>query len=47
MGPRADLDKRGKSHHPLGFDPRTVQPVVSRYTDLRNPRRLAIVYSEK
>ena len=33
MGPRAGLDKCGKSRPPPGFDPRTVQPVPSRYTD--------------
>ena len=33
MGPRAGLDRGGKSRHPPGFDPRTVQPVASRYTD--------------
>jgi len=33
VGPRAGLDGRGKPHPPLGFDPRTVQPVASRYTD--------------
>ena len=33
VGPRAGLDRCGKSHPPPGFDPRTVQPVVSRYTD--------------
>ena len=33
MGPRAGLDRRGKSHPPPGLDPRTVQPVASRYTD--------------
>jgi hypothetical protein len=27
------LDKCGKISPPPGFDPRTVQPVVSRYTD--------------
>jgi hypothetical protein len=32
VGPRAGLD-RGKISPPLGFDPRTVQPVASRYTD--------------
>ena len=26
-------DRCGKSRPPLGFDPRTVQPVASRYTD--------------
>jgi len=31
VGPRAELDGCGKSRPPLGFDPRTVQPVASRY----------------
>ena len=31
MGPRAGLDRYGKSHPPPG--PRTLQPVASRYTD--------------
>jgi len=33
MGPKAGLDRCGKSRLPLGFDPRAVQPVASRYTD--------------
>jgi hypothetical protein len=33
VGPRADLDRCGKSCRPPGFDPETVQPVASRYTD--------------
>jgi hypothetical protein len=33
VGPRAGLDRWGKSHPPPGFDPQTVQPVASRYTD--------------
>jgi hypothetical protein len=39
VGPRVDLDKCGKFRPfppppaPPGFDPRTVQPVASRYTD--------------
>jgi hypothetical protein len=33
VGPRAGLDRCGKSQPPPGFDPRTVQPVASRYTD--------------
>jgi len=33
MGPRADLDGCGKSRPQPGLDPRTVQPVASRYTD--------------
>ena len=33
VGPRASLDRCGKSRPPLGFDPRTALPVASRYTD--------------
>jgi hypothetical protein len=33
VNPRAGLDRCGKSRPPPGFDPRTVQPVASRYTD--------------
>ena len=33
VAPRAYLDGFGKSRTPLGFDPRTVQPVASPYTD--------------
>ena len=33
LGPRAVLDRCGKFRHPPGIDPRTVQPVASRYTD--------------
>ena len=33
MGPRAGLGGCGKSRPPQGFDPPTVQPVASRYTD--------------
>jgi hypothetical protein len=33
VGPRAGLDGGGKSRSPPGFDPRTAQPVASRYTD--------------
>ena len=33
VGPRAGLDGCRKSRPPPGFDPRTVQPVASRYTD--------------
>jgi hypothetical protein len=39
VGPRADLDGCGKSRPPPGFDPRTVQPVASRYTDWAIPAR--------
>jgi len=34
LGPRANLDGCVKSRHPPGFDPRTVQSVSSRYTDI-------------
>jgi len=37
VGPRDGLDRCGKSRPPPGFDPRTVQPVASRYTALRYP----------
>jgi hypothetical protein len=30
---RTGLDRSGKSRPTPGFDPRTVQPVASRYTD--------------
>jgi hypothetical protein len=33
MGHRAGLDMCGKSRPPPGFDPRTIQPVASRYND--------------
>jgi len=33
VGPRAGLDRCGISHSTPRFDPRTVQPVASRYTD--------------
>ena len=36
MGLRAGLDRCGKSRPPPGFDPRTAQPVASRYTDYAN-----------
>ena len=32
VGPRAGLDGCGKSRPTPGFDPRTVEPVESRYT---------------
>jgi len=33
MGPRAGVDEYEKFRPPPGFDPRTVQPVASRYTN--------------
>jgi len=37
MGTRAGLDGWGRSRPPPGFDPRTVQPAASRYTDRAIP----------
>jgi hypothetical protein len=37
VGPRTGLDGCGKSRTQPGFDPRTVQPVVTRYTDCAIP----------
>jgi len=34
VGPRAGLDRCGKSRFPLGFDARTVQPVASLYIEV-------------
>jgi hypothetical protein len=36
VGPRAGLDRCGKSRPPPGFDRRTVQAEASRYTDYAN-----------
>ena len=36
VGPRAGPDRCGKSRPQPGFDPWTVQPVASRYTDYAN-----------
>ena len=33
VGPRVGLDRYRNSHPPPGFDPWTVQPVASRYTN--------------
>jgi len=38
VGPRAGLDGCGKSRPPPGFDPRTVQPVASRYSSHKTER---------
>jgi hypothetical protein len=40
VGPRAGLDRCGKSRRPPGFDPRTVQPAASRYTDYDIPAQV-------
>jgi hypothetical protein len=37
VGPRAGLGGCGKSRSPPGFDPRTIHPVASRYTDYAIP----------
>ena len=37
VGPRAGVDGCGKSRPPPEFDPRTVQPVASRYNDYAIP----------
>jgi hypothetical protein len=37
VGPRDVLNRCGTSRPPPGFDPRTVQPVASRYTDWAIP----------
>jgi len=42
VGPRTGLNECGKSRLPPGFDPRTVLPVASRYTDWASP---ALAYS--
>ena len=46
MGPVAGLDGCGKSRLPPGFDPRTVQPVASRYTDYATLPTILVVISE-
>ena len=45
VGPRTGLDRCGKSRPPTGFDPRTVQPVASSYTDwATRPTGLRVKY---
>ena len=46
VGPRAGLDVR-KISSPPGFDPRTVQPVVSRYSDWATGPTLIRMYAVK
>jgi hypothetical protein len=43
VGTRAVLDGCGKSHHPPGFGPRTVQPVASHYTNWAIPAHIRTV----
>ena len=46
MGPRASLDRCGKSRFSPGFDPRTVQLVASRYTDYATrPANVCILFN--
>jgi hypothetical protein len=42
-GPQGRLDECGKSRLPLGFYPRTVQPVASRYAVCAIPGHLFII----
>ena len=42
MGPRACLDRSGKLLS-LEFDPRTIQPIASRYTDYALPATKVLV----
>ena len=43
---RAGLDRCGKSHPPLGFNPRTIQPVASCYTDCTIPDPKYDIYAK-
>ena len=45
MGPRACLDEFGKSRPSPGFHPRTVQRVVSGYTEYVIPAQKLVVYN--
>ena len=47
VGPRAGLEGCGKSRPPPGFEPRTVQPVASRYTDWAIPAPRYLQYSSE
>ena len=42
VGPRARMDRCGNCRPPPGFDPRTVQPVSSRYTDWAIPAHFGL-----
>jgi hypothetical protein len=44
VGPRAGLNRVRKISPPPGLDPRTVQPVASRYTDWAIPDRTATIH---
>jgi hypothetical protein len=48
VGPRAGLDRCGKSRPPPVFDPQTVQLVASRYTDhATRPTDFAMEYNKR
>jgi hypothetical protein len=47
VGPRAGLDRCGKSRPSTGFDPQTVQPVASRYTDYATRPTDRVLYHGK
>jgi len=46
-GPRSSLEGRGKFRLPPGFDPRTVQPVASLYTDCAIPAHSNTIFNNK
>jgi hypothetical protein len=43
VGPRSGLDRCGKISPVTGFEPRTVQPVASRYTDYATAHTLNVI----
>ena len=47
VGPRAGLDGYGKCSPTPGFDPRTVQPVASSYTDCAIPAPVSPLHKHK
>jgi len=47
VGPRTGLDRCGKSRPPWGFDPWTVQPVASHYTDYTTRPILSNEYTKQ
>ena len=46
-GPQGGFGRVRKISPPPGFDPRTVQPVASRYTDWAIPARYKLLLSKK
>jgi hypothetical protein len=47
VGLRGGLDRCGKSRLPPGFDPRTVQPIGSRYTNYTTRPAVLCIVCEK